>query len=116
MLFGFRSLHCVVFVLQDLLLDLLRGLLCDFYLVLVLILYFGQLVNQVLGVLRSQVVVLSQVLGGAAELENIGIERRHFRSNVVEQVSLDQVRSVNFKRNFFKEVVHVQIVLSNHIN
>lgn len=61
------ALHHVVLVLQDLLLDLLACLLGRLYLVSVLVLDSAELLNEILSVLRRQVVVLSQMLRSTSE-------------------------------------------------
>ena len=65
--------------------------------------------------LRCQVMILSQVLGAAAEFEQVSIERGHLGLNVIEKECLDQVRPVDLERNLFEEVVNGKAIVADDI-
>ena len=64
---------------------------------------------------RCQVMVLSQVLGAAAEFEKVSIERGHLVLNVIEKECLDQVRPMDLERNLFEEIVNGQVIVADDI-
>lgn len=73
------------------LLNLLGCFLRQLNLILVLILDLCELVDEVLGMLRSKMMVLRQVLRSGSQLQEVSIECWHFWRDVVEEERLDQV-------------------------
>ena len=57
--------------------------------------------------------MLHHVLSARTEVQQVRVEGRHFRSNVVEKESLQQMRPVDFHGDFFKKVLDRQILISN---
>lgn len=109
-------MESVLLVGQNGCLDLFALFLGLLDLLSVLVLNLRQLFNEILGMLRSQVVVLCGVLGAACESENIGVECRQIRLNMVEKEGLGKMRPVDLEWYFLKEVVNVQVVLSDVVN
>lgn len=116
LLVGFGSLHDGVLILQNPLLNLPARSLGNLDLIPVLVLNSRELIDKILRMLGGEVVVLCHVLGGAAESEKVRVKRRHLWLDVVEQERLDQMGPVNLERDFLKEVLHIQVVLSDDIN
>ena len=102
-----RPFNGLVLVSQNLLLNLFNLLFSLFDLVLVLAFHFQELFVQDVGLLGGLERELGHLLGGRAKSEQIGVESRHMRLNMIIQEGLEQVRPVDLHWDFFEEVVDV---------
>ena len=74
-----------------------------FYLIFVLNFNVSQFVKDDVGLFAALEKQLCHVRSLSSELQNILIIHWHVWLNMVEEESLEQVRSVNFDINFFEE-------------
>lgn len=85
------------------------------YQVSLLLLNVFHLLQGYVSLLTTLEQVLRHVLGLGAHPKDVSVVSGHVWLDVIEQESLDQMSSVDFNINFFKECRHFKVVLANLI-